>query len=51
MVAKPLSTGALIPPAALRQIGDMPRDRTRRNMELFSREVMPALREQFGNGN
>ncbi len=35
---------------ALLQIGDMPRDRTRRNMELFSREVMPALRAEFGNG-
>ena len=28
---------------ALLQIGDMPRDRTRRNMELFAREVMPAF--------
>jgi alkanesulfonate monooxygenase SsuD/methylene tetrahydromethanopterin reductase-like flavin-dependent oxidoreductase (luciferase family) len=34
---------------ALLQIGDMPRDRTRRNMELFAREVMPALRAEFGN--
>jgi hypothetical protein len=35
---------------ALLQIGDMPRDRTRRNTELFSRELMPTLRAEFGNG-
>ena len=31
---------------ALLHIGDMPHDRTIRNMELFAREVMPHFREQ-----
>jgi alkanesulfonate monooxygenase SsuD/methylene tetrahydromethanopterin reductase-like flavin-dependent oxidoreductase (luciferase family) len=30
------------------QLGTLPADLTRRNLELFSREVMPKLRAQFG---
>jgi len=33
----------------LLQLGTLPADLTRRNMELFAAEVMPALRREFGS--
>jgi alkanesulfonate monooxygenase SsuD/methylene tetrahydromethanopterin reductase-like flavin-dependent oxidoreductase (luciferase family) len=44
---KELGFGLLMP---LIQFGDMPHDRTMRNMELFATRVLPALRAEFGNG-
>jgi hypothetical protein len=41
---KEMGRGILLP---LLQIGDMPADRTRKNMDLFAREVMPYLRAEF----
>jgi len=41
-----LGNGLFLP---LIQIGDMPHDRTVRSMELFAREVMPALRQEFAS--
>ena len=32
---------------ALLQLGTLPADLTRRNMELFAAEVMPCLRREF----
>jgi len=32
------------------QLGTLPEDLTRRNLELFAREVMPRLRERFPEG-
>jgi hypothetical protein len=31
------------------QLGTLPGDLTRRNMELFAKEVMPAVRKAFPN--
>ncbi|MGH7906178.1 MAG: LLM class flavin-dependent oxidoreductase, partial [Candidatus Binataceae bacterium] len=44
--AKTLGFGIIM---GILQIGDMPKDRTRRNMELFASKVMPALRDEFGD--
>ena len=33
---------------ALLQLGTLPADLTRRNMELYAREVLPYLRSTFG---
>ncbi len=43
---KEMGWGILMP---LLQIGDMPADRTRKNMKLFATEVMPYLRAEFDN--
>ena len=42
-----LGTGNLL---GLFQLGTLPADLTRRNMELFAHEVMPKLRERFPEG-
>ena len=42
-----LGTGNLL---GLFQIGTLPADLTRRNLELFSAEVMPRLRQRFPDG-
>jgi alkanesulfonate monooxygenase SsuD/methylene tetrahydromethanopterin reductase-like flavin-dependent oxidoreductase (luciferase family) len=42
-----LGTGNLL---GLFQLGTLPEDLTRRSLELFAREVMPALRERFPDG-
>jgi alkanesulfonate monooxygenase SsuD/methylene tetrahydromethanopterin reductase-like flavin-dependent oxidoreductase (luciferase family) len=42
-----LGTGNLL---GLFQLGTLPADLTRRNLELFSSEVMPRLRERFPEG-
>jgi alkanesulfonate monooxygenase SsuD/methylene tetrahydromethanopterin reductase-like flavin-dependent oxidoreductase (luciferase family) len=42
-----LGTGNLL---GLFQLGTLPADLTRRNLELFAREVMPRLRTQFPGG-
>jgi alkanesulfonate monooxygenase SsuD/methylene tetrahydromethanopterin reductase-like flavin-dependent oxidoreductase (luciferase family) len=42
-----LGTGNLL---GLFQIGTLPADLTRRNLELFSSEVMPRLRQRFPQG-
>ena len=42
-----LGTGNLL---GLFQLGTLPYDLTRRNLELFSTEVMPKLRERFPDG-
>jgi alkanesulfonate monooxygenase SsuD/methylene tetrahydromethanopterin reductase-like flavin-dependent oxidoreductase (luciferase family) len=42
-----LGTGNLL---GLFQLGTLPEDLTRRNLELFAREVMPGLRERFPEG-
>lgn len=42
-----LGTGNLL---GLFQLGTLPADATRRNLELFSREVMPRLRQRFPEG-
>jgi alkanesulfonate monooxygenase SsuD/methylene tetrahydromethanopterin reductase-like flavin-dependent oxidoreductase (luciferase family) len=42
-----LGTGNLL---GLFQLGTLPGDLTRRNLELFSQEVMPRLRERFPTG-
>jgi hypothetical protein len=34
---------------ALLQLGTLPADLTRRNMELYSREVLPYLRTRFAS--
>ena len=41
-----LGTGNLL---GLFQLGTLPGDLTRRNMELFAKEVMPAVRKAFPN--
>ncbi|HTW87171.1 MAG TPA: hypothetical protein VMD75_04120, partial [Candidatus Binataceae bacterium] len=43
---KEMGWGILMP---LLQIGDMPADRTRKNMTLFASEVLPYLRAEFNN--
>ncbi len=43
-----LGNGLFLP---LIQIGDMPHDRTVRSMELFAREVMPAIRAEFASAD
>src|SRR5205814_5696005 len=43
-----LGTGNLL---GLFQLGTLPLDLTRRNLELFAREVMPKLRERFHEGS
>src|SRR5207249_8588169 len=43
-----LGTGNLL---GLFQLGTLPLDLTRRNLELFAREVMPRLRKEFPEGN
>jgi alkanesulfonate monooxygenase SsuD/methylene tetrahydromethanopterin reductase-like flavin-dependent oxidoreductase (luciferase family) len=42
-----LGTGNLL---GLFQLGTLPEDLTRRNLELFSAEVMPKLRDRFPEG-
>ena len=42
-----LGTGNLL---GLFQMGTLPADLTRRNLELFSTEVMPRLKERFPEG-
>ena len=42
-----LGTGNLL---ALLQLGTLPRELTKRNIELFASEVMPRLREEFPEG-
>ncbi|HET6810285.1 MAG TPA: LLM class flavin-dependent oxidoreductase [Acidimicrobiales bacterium] len=42
-----LGTGNLL---GLFQLGTLPADATRRNLELFAREVMPRLRKRFPEG-
>jgi hypothetical protein len=42
-----LGTGNLL---GLFQLGTLPADLTRRNLELFAREVMPRLRKEFPEG-
>ena len=42
-----LGTGNLL---GLFQLGTLPADLTRRNLELFATEVMPRLRERFPEG-
>jgi alkanesulfonate monooxygenase SsuD/methylene tetrahydromethanopterin reductase-like flavin-dependent oxidoreductase (luciferase family) len=42
-----LGTGNLL---GLFQLGTLPADATRRNLELFAREVMPRLRQRFPEG-
>ncbi|MEX2158117.1 MAG: LLM class flavin-dependent oxidoreductase [Dehalococcoidia bacterium] len=42
-----LGTGNLL---GLFQLGTLPADLTKRNLELFAREVMPRLRERFPEG-
>ena len=43
-----LGTGNLL---GLFQLGTLPADLTRRNLELFTAEVMPRLRERFPEGD
>ena len=42
-----LGTGNLL---GLFQLGTLPADLTRRNLELFASEVMPRLKERFPEG-
>jgi alkanesulfonate monooxygenase SsuD/methylene tetrahydromethanopterin reductase-like flavin-dependent oxidoreductase (luciferase family) len=42
-----LGTGNLL---GLFQLGTLPADKTRRNLELFATEVMPRLRKEFPEG-
>jgi alkanesulfonate monooxygenase SsuD/methylene tetrahydromethanopterin reductase-like flavin-dependent oxidoreductase (luciferase family) len=42
-----LGTGNLL---ALLQLGTLPRDLTKKNIELFASEVMPRLRKEFPEG-
>jgi alkanesulfonate monooxygenase SsuD/methylene tetrahydromethanopterin reductase-like flavin-dependent oxidoreductase (luciferase family) len=42
-----LGTGNLL---GLFQLGTLPADKTRRNLELFASEVMPRLRKEFPEG-
>ena len=42
-----MGTGNLL---GLFQLGTLPADLTRRNLDLFAAEVMPRLRERFPEG-